>query len=260
MISPRRETGQDLGEGTRAIQKPGDRDGFDREMGTGTAEDGRSQSPFPSPTGLSNGPGEGRTCAPEIDRCSPAPIERSGGLEGESTVIWLMTIVGPLAWPATALFLAMMFRDDIRRSLGRVGRLRYRDLEVTFRDDLRQAEALAKSLPIAPEPARPPASPIPLPAIVLEAGRDEDRVIAGRMIGDLGPPAPRPVEDREALVGLARESPREAVEAAWGVVGRARRPTGVVPGRPDGSRARVNPPSPIIFWSPGGCWSAPKPS
>ena len=121
------------------------------------------------------------------------------------------TLFGPLAWPLASLIIALIFRKDVARALGRVGQFKYRDLEVTFRDDLHQAEALARSIPAAP--ARGP--------VVLEVETSEAKPLVGQLIVDASP-APLPSsEGRDALLKLAARSPREAVESAWGLVSRA---------------------------------------
>ena len=122
-----------------------------------------------------------------------------------------MTLFSTLAWPLASLAIALMFRKEVTLALGRVGRFKYRDLEVTFREDLRQAEELARSMP---------APPVKGP-IVLELDPGESKpLLVGRLIGDLTPPD-APPEGPESLLKLAASSPREAVERAWFVVGRA---------------------------------------
>jgi hypothetical protein len=121
-----------------------------------------------------------------------------------------LTLFGPLAWPLATLLIALIFRSDVTRALGRVGRFKYRDLEVSFREDLHQAEELARSIP-----APPPSSPV-----VLEIETGEAKPLVGQLIGEISPP-PSPLEGRETLLNLAARSPREAVETAWGLVGRA---------------------------------------
>jgi hypothetical protein len=122
-----------------------------------------------------------------------------------------LTLFGPLAWPLATLLIALIFRRDVARALGRVGQFKYRDLEVSFREDLHQAEELARSIPAPP----------PRSSIMLEAETGEAKPLMGQLIGDISPPPPSPPEDREALLKLAARTPREAIEAAWGLVGRA---------------------------------------
>jgi len=119
-------------------------------------------------------------------------------------------LFGALAWPAATLAIALIFRNDVTRALGRVGQFKYHDLEVTFHEDLRQAEELARSIPASP--AKGP--------IVLEIDPGECPPLVGQFIHDTPPPM-APPEDREALVKIAASSPREAVERAWGIVERS---------------------------------------
>ena len=112
-----------------------------------------------------------------------------------------LTLLGPMVWPLATLLIAMIFRRDVGQALGRVGRVKYRDLELTFRDDLRQAEELAKAIP-----------PPPKGALALEVAPDEAGPLVGRMIAPL---------DRRNPPGELDEHPREAVGAAWGLVARA---------------------------------------
>ena len=122
-----------------------------------------------------------------------------------------MTLSAPLAWPLATLLIAVIFRHDLGRAMGRLGQLKYRDLEVTFRDDLHQAEELARSIP----------SPAPRAAIMLEVDVDEAKPLVGRLIGGTSTPPTMTPESRESLLDLAARAPREAVETAWGLVGRA---------------------------------------
>lgn len=111
---------------------------------------------------------------------------------------------GALAWPMATLGIVLMFRHDLKAMLARVGRVKYRDVEVTFRDDLRQAEVLARSVPAQGR-------------LVLEVepgGPGPD--FGGAIIGGLAP-VPRP----EGLDRLAARSPRDAVLEAWSAVGKA---------------------------------------
>ncbi len=126
-----------------------------------------------------------------------------------------VSLIGSMAWPLASLSIAYLFRHEVRLALGRVGRVKYRDFEMTFHEDLHQAESLAKA--IAPGPA---------PRVVLEVGQGEPIELAGSMIGDLGgvvvasivPPGSR---GGEGLARIAARSPREAMLGGWDEVGRA---------------------------------------
>jgi hypothetical protein len=118
-----------------------------------------------------------------------------------------LMLFSPLVWPLATLTIALIFRRDVGQALGRIGQVKYRDLELTFRDDLRQAEQLARSIP-------PPAAK---GTVVLEVATDEAKPLVGRLIV-----SPSPSEGlsagAESPAGPAGRSPREAVEAAWGAV------------------------------------------
>lgn len=113
-----------------------------------------------------------------------------------------ITLFGPLIWPLATLAIALIFRKDVGQALGRVGQFKYRDLELTFRDDLRQAEQLARSVP-------PPASAVK-GSIVLEVAPEETKELVGRLI----------VSPSSAGASIAL-APREAVAAVWERVARA---------------------------------------
>jgi hypothetical protein len=128
-----------------------------------------------------------------------------------------MTLFGALAWPLATLAIALIFRRDLTLALGRVGQLKYRGLEVTFHEELRQAEEVARSIPSTASVPVPATLAAPRAAIVLEAETGEGPPLVGHLIGGPSPST----EGREALVRLAAISPRDAVEGAWCVVGRA---------------------------------------
>ena len=108
----------------------------------------------------------------------------------------------------------MIFRREIGQASGRLGRVKYRDLELTFREDLRQAEALARTIPIANSggastPGR----------VLLEGDSTPGPTLGGAMIvaamstdtKTKGKPAPVP----------ASPSPRESIFLAWDELGQA---------------------------------------
>jgi hypothetical protein len=121
-----------------------------------------------------------------------------------------LTLFGLLVWPLATLLIALIFRRDLSQALGRVGMVKYRDLELTFREDLHQAEELARSIP-------PPAAKDP---VTLEVAPDEAKPLGGRLIVPPSMPDGLPYR-RDLTKDLAGSSPREAVEAAWSVVARA---------------------------------------
>jgi hypothetical protein len=115
-----------------------------------------------------------------------------------------------LAWPLVTLAIALIFRQDLAHALGRIGRLKYHDLEVTFQEELHQAEDLVRKLP-------PPSMPIkPNDSIVLELSPGHEQ------------PFVRPLtafdshaRDRQSLLRTAERSPRLAIDLAWNRVGQA---------------------------------------
>ena len=123
---------------------------------------------------------------------------------------WYVSLLGAVAWPLSMLVIALLFRQEVKQALGRVGQFRYRDLEVTFRADLHQAETLARSIPESPSKS----------PILLEIDPGEAKTLGGHLIGDLSS-SDASFEDREALEKLAARSPRKAIEEAWNVAGRA---------------------------------------
>jgi hypothetical protein len=94
--------------------------------------------------------------------------------------------------------------------MGRMGRFKYHDLEVTFQQELAQAEDLVKKLPPPPPPSAGKDS------IVLELSTGQEQ------------PFVRPLssfhahgKDLRTLSQQAENSPRLAIESAWGLVVRA---------------------------------------
>ena len=124
---------------------------------------------------------------------------------------WSISMLGSLAWPLATLALALIFREDLKKAMGRVGQVKYRDLELTFRDDLRQAEALAKSIPPLPPSKNAP---------VLEVDVHEGKTLTGHLIGDY------PAIESPTTTG----STREAIDDAWKGVVRALLRAATVPG------------------------------
>ncbi len=127
-----------------------------------------------------------------------------------------LPLAGSMAWPLAALCIAYLFRREVRLALARVGQVKYRDFEMTFREDLHQAEALARTVVAAPPPR-----------MLLEVGQGEPVELAGSMIADAGgvvvapPAAPQPPRDLERLARIVDRSPREAILGAWDEVQRA---------------------------------------
>jgi len=94
-----------------------------------------------------------------------------------------------LAWPFAAVWLGYIFSGEVRKLLGRVSSLKYKDLEAKFEKGLVAAEEEAKKV-------------IPAKA-------------EGDFIGN-EPVYPSPYKDRyEQLLRIADESPRASLMEAW---------------------------------------------
>ncbi|MBC8527259.1 MAG: hypothetical protein H8D22_10505 [Candidatus Cloacimonetes bacterium] len=101
----------------------------------------------------------------------------------------LIKLVETLAWPAAAIWLSYIFRSEIRKLLGRVSALKYKDIEAKFEKELTAAEEEAKKA--IPEKAK-------------FISGDEESVY------------PAPYDSRyEQLLRIADESPRAALLEAW---------------------------------------------
>ena len=69
----------------------------------------------------------------------------------------LVTLLVGIAWPAAIVWVAMLFKDEIRSVLRRVSQLKYKDLEASFDEGLTRAEA--KAAVIAPAALSLPSKP-----------------------------------------------------------------------------------------------------
>ena len=116
--------------------------------------------------------------------------------------------MGTLAWPVATLVIALIFRSDVTRALGRIGWFKYRDLEMSFRDHLQNAEEVARSIPSAPASK----------ATLLELAIDAPPILSGRLIGDFSSEVIPSTVGHEELVKVMVRSPRDVVEHAWGDV------------------------------------------
>jgi hypothetical protein len=115
-------------------------------------------------------------------------------------------MLSALAWPLAAVAIALLFRHDLSRALARLGQVRYHGVELTFRDELRQAEAMASNLV---------ASVLP-PPVIPQAADDATKNLVGTLLEPVAlQPASRSEAERETLVTLARRSPRSAVLEGW---------------------------------------------
>lgn len=130
-----------------------------------------------------------------------------GVLEG------VIPLINALAWPIATVVLAVLFQREIKQAAGRLGQLKFRELEVNFREDLRQAEALALSIPAAPK-----ASAATPGRVLLEADEASGPTLSGTMIV-AGGMAPDRESRREGGGRRVVRLPREEILAAWSELG-----------------------------------------
>lgn len=102
----------------------------------------------------------------------------------------VVNIIDALAWPAAVVWLGYLFRSDLRKLLGRVTSLKYKDVEASFEKELAAAEEEArKALPNKEKPSS---------------------------LADEEPVYPSPYDERyERLLRIAEESPRAALLEGW---------------------------------------------
>lgn len=103
---------------------------------------------------------------------------------------YVVHIIDSIAWPAAVIWLGYLFRSDLRKLLGRVTSLKYKDVEASFEKELAAAEEEArKALPKKEKPLS---------------------------LADEEPVYPPPYDERyERLLRIADESPRAALLEAW---------------------------------------------
>ena len=63
------------------------------------------------------------------------------------------SLVGSLAWPAAIAFIVYLLRDALRRRIQALRRLRHRDMELEFGDQVEEAEAVAQQAELPPAEA-----------------------------------------------------------------------------------------------------------
>lgn len=134
-----------------------------------------------------------------------------------------IALINALAWPTASLAIAVLFRRELRMALGRLGQFKYGGVELTFRDDLRQAETLARSIP-RPE-INPPSTT--RPKVTLEAAAANAAELAGTMVAHDestattvvvaagGKADPRPRRNLESYWQVCQVSPRLGVLEVW---------------------------------------------
>ena len=121
----------------------------------------------------------------------------------------VLAYVNALAWPVALVVLALIFRREIGQASSRLGRVKYRDLELTFREDLRQAEALARTIPAVAAAALAPAPG----QVILEGDTTPGPNLGGAMIVAAMPTDPSAKgKGKDATVA---PSPREMISQAW---------------------------------------------
>ena len=62
----------------------------------------------------------------------------------------IVGLIHAIAWPLTVFTLAILFRREVRAVLARLSRLKYKELEATFDEGLREVEKLAHAATIPP--------------------------------------------------------------------------------------------------------------
>ena len=140
-----------------------------------------------------------------------------------TTVSGFIELISALAWPSAVMAIAFLFRHEVRGVLGRLGQFKYAGVEMTFRDDLRDAETLAHALPETSAAA----DLTQAARVQLEVGASEATEIMGTMVGHetttmttvlVASPVrgePRPGRSIESFLRLCGESPREGILEAW---------------------------------------------
>jgi hypothetical protein len=62
----------------------------------------------------------------------------------------IVGLIHAVAWPLTVFALAILFRREVRAVLGRLSRLKYKQLEATFDESLREVEKIAHAVMLPP--------------------------------------------------------------------------------------------------------------
>jgi len=62
----------------------------------------------------------------------------------------IVTLIVGIAWPAAVVWVAYLFKGELRSLLHRVSHIKYKDAEANFARDLAQAETKASSIPYSP--------------------------------------------------------------------------------------------------------------
>lgn len=98
----------------------------------------------------------------------------------------LIQLIGAVAWPLAALAIVLILRKDLGNLLGRVSKVRYKELEAEFRETLKEI-----------------------------AGTTEEASLETPEPGELDAWNPPLAERKKELYALAHVSPRAAILEAW---------------------------------------------
>ena len=140
-----------------------------------------------------------------------------------------VSLVNALAWPVAAFLIALLFRRELREAMGRLGQVKYGGVEVNFRADLREAEALARTAIPADSSDGSPSTP----RISLEAAPADATELPGMLVSREAStattvmvaagvrPEPNSPRNLDAFHKRCRDSPRLGVLEAHDDLGRA---------------------------------------
>ena len=135
----------------------------------------------------------------------------------------LISLITALAWPLAVLAIPLIFRQEVRGILARLGQFKYAGLEMTFRDELRDAETLARAIPRADVTL----DPTPATRVQFEVGEGEATELVGTLVSpDLpvlnsitvatpGRTDPRPAPATPPVHRIWGNSPRAGVLEFW---------------------------------------------
>jgi len=84
---------------------------------------------------------------------------------------FIASLIHSLAWPATIVVLAAIFRKPLRELLQHLDRFKYGKVEIDFRRELDQIEAYARTIDLKPAPKQISAGPRTAEQILADAER-----------------------------------------------------------------------------------------
>jgi hypothetical protein len=117
----------------------------------------------------------------------------------------IVALISAVVWPIAAIWIAYLFRGEVRGLASRVSHLKYKDMEATFERELKAAEVKAEAIPSQ------------TPAAL---------------------PSPDLMSRLEGLQRIADISPRAAIMEAWILIESAAGQAGFAQGA---ARPRINP-------------------